>query len=334
MITIVVGGFFGDEGKGKVVGYLATRDKPDIVVRAGSGPQAGHTVTPEIKVSQVPSGLVYPKAKLYVARGTLIDPDIFLKEVKENNLEGRIFIDAGCTIIEPKHRTAEQELVRRIGSVGTGVGPARVDRVLRRARLAKDNKRLAKYIIDVADAVNAAAAKKKNILVEGVQGFGLSLFDHNYYPFVTSQDTTASQFAADVGIGPKAVDQVVVVFKAYVSRVGKGKPDVVWSEAEKLKRGISERGTISGRERRIADFDSKMAATAIVRNSATMSAITCIDRLFSGNSGVRKYKDLSPDAKRFIKKTLDPLQKSHVYYKGVRFISTGPNISDMVDLRR
>src|SRR3989344_8245818 len=101
MVTIVVGGFYGDEGKGKIVGYLSVHDKPQIVVRAGSGPQAGHTVMTGLKVTQVPSGLVNPKARLLIARGTLINPDIFLKEVKVNNLEGRIFLDRGGTIIEP-----------------------------------------------------------------------------------------------------------------------------------------------------------------------------------------------------------------------------------------
>lgn len=333
MITIVVGGFFGDEGKGKIVGYLAKHDKVDIVVRAGSGPQAGHTVTPKVKVTQVPSGLVNPKAKLYIARGTLIDPEIFLKEVKENGLDGRIFIDAGCTIIERNHRADEAELVKRIGSVGTGVGPARVDRVMRRAKLAKEIPKLKKYITDVADIVNTAHTQKKNILIEGVQGYGLSLLDHNYYPYVTSQDTTASQFAADTGIGPKAVDQVVAVFKTYISRVGKGKPDQEWTEKEKEKRGISERGTVSGRERRIADFDPKMAQEALIRNTATISAITCVDRLFPGNAGVTSYNKLTKEAKKFLEKVLVKNKKVGVYYKGLKIISTGPDLNDVIDLR-
>ncbi|MGE5042067.1 MAG: adenylosuccinate synthetase, partial [Candidatus Levyibacteriota bacterium] len=259
MVTIVVGGFYGDEGKGKVVGYLATHDKSDIVVRAGSGPQAGHTVTSNVKVTQVPSGLVNPKSKLFIARGTLINPDIFLKEVKENNLDGRIFVDYGCTIIEPSHIKAEEDLVKRIGSVGTGVGPARVDRVLRKAKLAKDEPKLKKYLIDVASEVNAAVDKKKNVLIEGVQGYGLSLFDYHYYPFVTSQDTTASQFAADTGIGPKLVDEVVVIYKSYLSRVGADPHFKEWSEAKAKRLGIEEHGSVSGRKRKLGDFNAKMA---------------------------------------------------------------------------
>lgn len=334
MITIVTGGFFGDEGKGKVVGYLAVHDKPQIVVRAGSGPQAGHTVTPKVKVTQVPSGLVNPKARLLIARGTLISPEVFLKEVKENNLEGRIFIDRGCTIIEPKHIKAEADLVKRIGSVGTGVGPARVDRVLRSAKLAKDEPRLKKFLTDVADEVNDASDKKKDILIEGVQGYGLSLLDEKYYPYVTSQDTTASQFAADTGIGPKLVDNVVVIYKAYVSRVGTDPHYKEWNIKKEEKMGISEHGSVSGRKRRLSDFNYQMAAAAYRANTGTMAAITCIDRLFPGNENVTEYKKLTSEAKSFIKDTEAKVKKLSNRFSAFQIISTGPDLFDTIDLRK
>lgn len=333
MITILVGGFYGDEGKGKIVGYLAKHDKPSIVVRAGSGPQAGHTVTPLIKVTQVPSGLVAPRVRLLIARGTLISPEVFLKEVKDNKLDGRIFIDAGCTIIEPKHIKQEEDLVKRIGSVGTGVGPARVDRVMRLAKLAKDEPRLKKYITNVAKEVNAAVLKKKGVLIEGVQGFGLSLLDEKYYPFVTSQDTTASQFAADTGVGPKTVKDVVVVFKAYSSRVGTDPHFKEWSDIKATKLGIEERGSVSGRKRRLADFDIEMAAEAIDRNTGSIFAVTCLDRLFPGNERVTEYRKLTPEAKKFIKETEVKLKAKTPYFKKFHLLSTGPDINDIIDLR-
>ena len=160
---------------------------------------------------------------LYIGRGTVINPKIVLKEIKDHHLEGRCFIDAGCTIIEEEHLKAESSLVKRIGSVGTGVGPARVDRIMRTARLAKDIPELKQYITDVSCSLNRLLLDGKNVLIEGVQGFGLSLMNHNYYPMVTSQDTTASQFLSDSGIGPKYVRDVFVITKAYTTRVGPGK---------------------------------------------------------------------------------------------------------------
>lgn len=334
MVTIVVGGFYGDEGKGKIVGYLATHDKPQIVVRAGSGPQAGHTVTSKVKVTQVPSGLVAPKARLLIARGTLIDPNIFLKEVKDNGLEGRIFIDRGCTIIEPHHIKDEADLVKRVGSVGTGVGPARVDRVMRTAKLAKDIPILKKYLTDVADEVNAAATKGKDVLIEGVQGYGLSLFDHRFYPFVTSQDTTASQFAADTGIGPRLVDHVVVIFKAYVSRVGTDPHYKEWSDAKATKMGIEERGSVSGRKRRLADFNVQMASEAIVRNSGDISVMTCLDRLFPGNENITDFKKLTPAAKKFVSEISEKIKKNTKMFSSFQILSTGPELNDVIDLRK
>ncbi len=65
--TIIVGGFFGDEGKGKVVAHIAYKDKPVIISRGGVGPNAGHTVQVgdhEYGVRMVPSGFVYKDAKL------------------------------------------------------------------------------------------------------------------------------------------------------------------------------------------------------------------------------------------------------------------------------
>lgn len=333
MVTILVGGFYGDEGKGKIVGYLAKHDKPQLVVRSGSGPQAGHTVTPTIKVTQVPSGLVAPKARLLIGRGTLISPEIFLKEVKENNLEGRIFIDGGCTIIEQKHIKLEEDLVKRIGSVGTGVGPARVDRVMRLAKLAKDEPRLKKYITNVANEVNNAISKKKHVLVEGVQGYGLSLLDEKYYPFVTSQDTTASQFAADTGVGPRAVSNVVVVFKAYLSRVGQDPTFKEWSVSKAKKIGIEERGSVSGRVRKLGDFDVEMASNAITANTGNIFAITCLDRLFPGNENVTEYKLLTKEAKVFIKETEAKLKKKNPMFTKFHLISTGPDLQNVIDLR-
>ena len=336
--TIVVGGFYGDEGKGKVIGYLALKDNPSIVVRAGGGPQAGHTVTSDVKVTQVPSGLLNLESRLLIARGTAINPRIVLEEGEKYNekynVMSRLGIDKGCTIITDEHiRIEKEDLCKRIGSVGSGTGPARVDRLLRRGEIAKTCKDLEPYLTDVAYEVNNAIAEGHSILIEGVQGFGLSLLDHEYYPFVTSQDTTASQFAADTGIGPKAVQDVVVVYKAYVSRVGEGFLNGQWTEEKGKKLGIVEHGAVSGRRRRIADFDKEMALNSAIRNSATIGAITCIDRLFPGNTGKKSFDDLTLDAQQFIEEIHTYITAHSPYFQGIKLISTGPNVDDMIDLR-
>ncbi|MBI2675258.1 MAG: adenylosuccinate synthetase [Candidatus Aenigmarchaeota archaeon] len=334
MLHIVVGGFYGDEGKGKICAYLSMADDFDYVVRAGGGPQAGHTIFPGKSVRQVPCGVVNRRSRLLVSRGTLINPKILLKEMEEYDVGRRLQIDYRCTVIEQRHIEAEKELVERIGSVGAGTGYARADRVLRRAKLAQDVHELRPFLADVQKTVLGAIRGGKSVLVEGVHGYGLSLFNKRY-PHVTSQDTTASQFAADVGIGPLDVGEVTVVFKAYTSRVGPGPMGKEWKEERLKKMGLSERGTVSGRPRRLGPFDKRLAAEAVQANSATQTAMTCVDRLFAGNEGVTEYEKLTDEAKLFlenIEQYVDRMRMKEIF-SGIELISTGPEIENTIDRR-
>ena len=331
---MAVGGFYGDEGKGKIVGYLSIKDKAYIVVIAGSGPQAGHEVTEGKKVTQIPSGFVNPNSRLLIASGTLISPEKVLEEIETYNVKNRIGIDYGCTVIETKHIEKEKkDLVKRIGSVGKGTGPARSDRIYRKAKIAKDVELLKPYLTDVSEEINNALDLDKKVLVEGTQGYALSLMNHEFYPYVTSQNTISSQFASDAFIGPKVIDEIIVTYKSYVSRVGKGPLKNEWSEEEKQKHGIREKATVSQRERRLADFDYEMAKKALIKNTGTQAALTCIDRLFPGNSGIKDFNNLTKDAKSFINEVNQSL-KGPKYFKGITLISTSPNLEDTIDLRK
>jgi len=332
-VTIVVGGFWGDEGKGKIVAYLAKKDRPDVVVRGGVGPNAGHTVEfngRKIGVRMVPSGFVYEKAKLLIGAGVLVDPKVFLREIDNLNIKDRTKLDFRCAIIENKHIEMDRKsshLKEKIGSTGTGCGPANADRVLRIAKLAKDVEELKDFVTDVPLEVNSAVDNGKDVLVEGTQGFGLSLY-YGTYPYVTSKDTTASSIAADVGIGPTRVDEVLIVFKSFPTRVGEGPfpTEMPVEEAEKL--GIVEYGTVTGRRRRIGYWDGKFARYSAVVNGATQIAITGIDKLDKKCYGVNKWDKLTEKAKAFIKKVEKDVNLP------VTLISTGPEINQIIDLRK
>ena len=71
----------------------------------------------------------------------------------------------------------------------------------------------------VSAEVNSALDAGKKILIEGTQGFGLSLYHSEYYPRCTSRDTTAAGFLAEVGVSPKMVTEIVVVFRTFPIRV-------------------------------------------------------------------------------------------------------------------
>ena len=91
-LTVVVGGQYGSEGKGKVTSYLALRDDVDIVVRCG-GPNSGHTVDLDGKryeLRSLPAGFVNQKSRLLLAAGSLINPEVLLTEIKTTWIDHKI----------------------------------------------------------------------------------------------------------------------------------------------------------------------------------------------------------------------------------------------------
>ena len=330
--TVVVGGFFGDEGKGKIISYLAMKDNPKIIVRGGAGPNAGHTIRDGDKIYKVrilPSGFLNKNAKVMIGPGVVINPAVLLKEIQDFDASGRSFIDKHCGIIEESHLTRDSkgELKEKIGSTGSGTGPANADRAMRVLKLAKDIDSLSSLIVDVPAEINSALSLNQNVLVEGTQGTFLSLW-HGTYPFVTSKDVTASGICADVGLGPKKVDEVIVVFKSYVTRVGTGPLANELTLAEAESKGWSEFGTVTGRQRRAADFDFDLARRAIMLNSATQISITKLDVIFPDCAGKTSFEELSKDAQSFINNIENKLNTP------VTIIGTGPAINEINNRRK
>jgi adenylosuccinate synthase len=259
----------------------------------------------------------------------LVNPDIFLQEVETLGVNGRAGIDSRCTLIDPQHIEEDRgdpHLRDTIGSTGSGCGPANKDRVMRVARQASQEPRIAEYLTDVPREVNEAIDSGKRVLVEGTQGFGISLL-YGSYPYVTSKDTSASQMAADVGIGPTKIDDVVVVFKAFPTRVGEGPFPGEISQAEAEKLGIAEFGTVTGRPRRVGLWDGEMARYSAMVNGATQCAVTGLDRLDPSCRGVTSHSKLSKKVLEFVSRAEKDV--------GVPFtlLSTGPGTGEIVDLR-
>jgi adenylosuccinate synthase len=333
--SILVGGAWGDEGKGKCITYLCDNDKPDIIARAGVGPNAGHSVElhgEKYALRLTPSGFVHTDARLLIGAGVLVDPEVFLHELDyldKYKVKNRTYADYRCAIIEKEHKEQDKSsdyLSKNIGTTGTGCGPANAARVMRIAKLAKDIEELSNYTTDVPTEVNEALDDDKDVFIEGSQGFGLSLY-YGTYPYVTSKDTTASTAAADIGVGPTRIDDVIVVFKSYITRVGAGpfKTEITEEEADKM--GLEEYGTVTGRRRRIGLFDMELARESSMINGATQIALTCIDRIYPQCERVKDYSKLSQEVKRFI----DEIEGETGV--PVTIVSTGPDLEDTIDLR-
>ncbi len=329
---MVVGGTFGDEGKGKIISYIALRDNPSIAVRGGVGPNAGHTVVHKgrtIKLQMLPSAVVNEGTRLMLGAGVLVDPQILLKEIHDTDCQNRVFLDHNCAIIEAKHILKDNEghLKEKIGTTGTGTGPANADRVMRVCRIASQEPSIEEYVSDVMSAVNDSLDRKEFVVVEGTQGTLLSLYFGDY-PYVTSKDVSASGICSDVGIGPKRVDDVLAVFKAYLTRVGAGQLEGELEAEETFRRGWQEFGSVTGRMRRAAPFNFRLAKKSVRLNSASQVAITKLDTVWPETRGVREFEKLSPNSKDFILNVESELGLPVVY------IGTGPDAEDIIDRRR
>ena len=331
-VHIVVGGFFGDEGKGRVAAYLALSRRPWGSARTGAT-NAGHTVVHRGRVWKLrasPSSFLNPGTRLYIARGALVDLEVFLSEVEALGLRGRIWLDHNTGVITAEHvarERSDQHLMKHIGSTGTGVGAAMVERVLRRLRLARDYPELEDLVTDTQLEMLEALDRGELILVEASQGYWLSLY-HGTYPYVTSRDTTAAAALSELGLGPLSVERVTVVFKAYVTRVGSGPLPGELPHEKAAELGWAEYGTVTGRPRRVAPFNLELALRAVRANTATDVALTKIDRVFPEARCRRRWEELPREARAWIEEVEDKLGVP------VTLVGTGEDIECTVDLSR
>lgn len=330
--NIVVGGFFGDEGKGKIIAYIVKKDNVNLAARGGVGPNAGHTFNingQTFKVRMLPSAAFNVNTKLAIGAGVLVNPQILLKEIASFQAHGRTFVDPHCGIIKEEHiqqDSTESFLKDKVGTTGTGTGPANSDRALRKLSLAMDCSEIKDYLREVSLMIHSDLDKKNNVLLEGTQGTYLSLY-HGGYPFVTSKDVTASSVCADVGIGPKSIDEVLVVFKSYITRVGGGPLENELGREEMQKRGWLEYGSVTGRERRSSPFNMDLAKRAIRLNGGTSFALTKLDVLYPECAGVKDYSKLSQRAKKFIEEIEGELRLK------AELIGTGADVDSIIDQR-
>jgi adenylosuccinate synthase len=332
MLTLVVGGFYGDEGKGKIVSYLALKGNYSTSVRTGSI-NAGHTIVYnniKWKLRIVPSAVVNKNMKLAIAPGALTSIEVLMNEIRLTECDDRVYIDYRTGIItseEIEEERKDEYLIKTIGSTGQGVGYAEAKRVLRKLKLAKDYDELRRYLINVPEFLIKEIENGKNILVEGTQGYGLSLY-HGEYPYVTSRNTTASGVLSEVGVGPKYVKDIIVVFKSYTTRVGGGPLEGEYSREEAEKLGLIEIATVTQRTRRVAPFNLKMAKDAVRINSATQIAITKLDSIFKESRGVKEYTKLPIEAKRWLDEIENELKVP------ITLIGTGEDSLETIDLRK
>ena len=134
-VTAVVGAQWGDEGKGRIIDYLASR--ADIVVRFQGGNNAGHTVVNDLgrfQLHLIPSGIFFPNVRCLLGAGTVIDPESLLEEIasleRADVSTDNLWLDRRAHIIWPYHRLLDgaREKGSKLGTTRRGIGPVYGDK--------------------------------------------------------------------------------------------------------------------------------------------------------------------------------------------------------------
>lgn len=338
-VTIIVGAQYGGEGKGKIAAYLAVRDDADFVIRCG-GPNSGHTVYSDgqvYKLRLLPTGFINPRSRLLLGAGSIINLRILREEIEFTEIDkDRVGIDSNSAIITDADGESESELGlrKRIGSTLSGTGIGVVKRALRDGslNLAKDVPEARPFLTDVAAEVNEGIDKGQTCIIEGTQGFGLSLYHTQCCPYATSRDTTASAFLSEVGVSPLKVTSIVMAVRTYPIRVegnsGPLKSEISWEELRRLSGypyNIQEFTTATGRLRRVAKFNMELVKRAAMINRPTELALHGADYIDFANKGITRFDALTTSAKEFVN-YLEQNLRIAIY-----LIGTGPECLETID---
>lgn len=310
MKNIVLGAQFGDEGKGKIVDYLSAG--ADMVIRYSGGANAGHTVIVDgekYALHLLPSGILNQYTSVVLGTGMVIDLEKLDEEIKMLNSRGvdtdfRIFISDRAHVVLPSMKERDVALDKNrkfpIGTTGRGIGVAYTDKASRDGyriidlineknlsveaeKIAATYSDLLKCAVNITDYISKSY--NADIILEGAQGALLDI-DSGTYPFVSSGSSCAAGACSGAGIGPRSIDNVIGVVKAYTSRVGNGPFPTEFTDKEVhllnyIREKGREYGTTTGRPRRCGKLDLVALKYACFVNSISSIALTHIDTLDS-----------------------------------------------------
>lgn len=299
-VSVVVGGQFGSEGKGKVALEIVRRDPTCAAVVRVGGTNSGHTAVDKQGrthvLRQLPAAVVDGGIKAILPPGAYIDPEIFAREVASLGLgPDEVLVSPMARIITSEHRRweADTKLGLAIGSTQSGTGGSVLGAIAREAKgfpvtgvLAEHIDALAPYICDTTEALRRHLNEGKRIVIEGTQGFGLSVLHGGYWPKATSRDTTAAGFVSECGLSPLDVDDVTLVIRCHPIRVaGDSGPllnETSWLAIARdggLPSGHHELTTVTKKVRRVGNFDPALVTRSIAVNAPTRIVLNHADYL-------------------------------------------------------
>jgi adenylosuccinate synthase len=340
-VSVVVGGQFGSEGKGKTSLHIARRDPTvSAIIRVG-GSNSGHTgVTRDgrtIALRQLPAGAIDGTHRIFLPAGSYIDIGLLLTEIDLLGYDpSLLMISPHANVITDEHKAWERETGLRdaIGSTESGTGAAVLSRVARGSAYlppavrAEDHAQLAPFLGDTVCAARELLEAGRRIIIEGTQGFGLSMLHADAWPKATSRDTTAAGFLAEAGLSPFDVDDVTLVLRCHPIRVagrqsGPLPYETSWEEIAKQARidhDLTEYTTVTNAIRRVGAFDAAGVRQAIKVNCPTRIVLNHLDYV----SPAVSQGQLDIEAAEFVKTIASEIGRE------VDWVGTSP--SDMIEL--
>ncbi|MBM3246954.1 hypothetical protein FJZ17_00210 [Candidatus Pacearchaeota archaeon] len=347
-VDVVIGGQRGDEGKGNFCAWLGLNGDYSIGLRSAS-PQAGHSIYIQGKrvgIAHLPCAAVNPKLRLLLGGSSFIDArKLFYggKETRPHTGEtielqaeiptlgltpDRLGIDYNAKLVTEEHKERErQSNLMKLGSIGSGVNPAKHDLIDKKAKFVAEDPELKKFAANTLEEMFRALAEGRNILFETDHGIELCQHFGGYFPYNTARTINTSAYLGEVGLPPQAVRRVYLILKPYITAVAKDAPlkeEIIDSKTlDELLHTGGESGSISGRVRRAGKFDFKSLRKSIFLSGATD---LCISHL-----------DLSPHAWRTLgfkgeEEFLERLQAESGATAGkpkLTLVSHGPRIEDI-----
>lgn len=346
-VIVVSGGQYGSEGKGRVAARVVVDNKCVYAVRCG-GTNAGHSLTfadgKILSARQLSmSGVVSKTVKLVLPAGSLINPEILKDEMTRFEIDpSRVIIDNNAMIIEQRDIDAESSMFDQISSTRSGVGAASARRIMRGAdvKLAKDidvdGIPWKSMLANTSKLLNDAVDAGQNIMIEGTQGFGLSMYHSPHYPCTTSRDTGTAAFISECGIAPSLVTDVILVMRTFPIRVsgqqaGPIENEMTWAEVTAESGSpsdLTEMTQVTKKMRRVGRFDFEMAKQAVMINRPTQLAIVCLDYLDWKNRKKSNYYLLTDATKAFVQRVQEETGVM------VGYIGTGPEYKHLTKVPR
>lgn len=324
-VSIVIGGQYGSEGKGKVAYYWTKKINAVAAVRVG-GSNSGHTVYGEKGVCyalrMLPTASILKNVVAVLPAGSYIDVSVLMEEIRQTEIApGYLKIDPNAVIITEEHKAKEREfnLREKLGSTLSGTGVALMERVIRKDTLlmAKDVPELASYLCDTKNYLRGLLDRGESVVIEGTQGYGLSNYHANTYPKVTSRDTTAAAFLAETGLSPLDVEHVLMVIRTFPIRVaghsGELKEEIDWGTVAKesgAQEYFEEKTTVTHCVRRVARFTADIVKEAIQANRPDIIVLNHMDYIDFSN---KNAESLSEKQKIFLAEVEEKIERKISY---------------------